>query len=269
MSKRAYWFGVGGVALILPLAGVLHAGCQATCEQDTDCPSGTFCFIGPDQCATPVPLGFCTDISQECTHATVTVCGCDNKTYLNACVASQKGQSYAATGACIAASCMSNADCGESDEVCAFTGVGICAGEGVTGSCVTIPTKCDDNFSPVCGCDGKTYQNVCDMQRAHTSELSAGGCSCQYNSQCGSGQFCNFNPGGAANGSNCLASSPIGECTPMPTSCSPLEEPVCGCDGNTYPNGCVASMQGVNVAIAGACTSALLPDAGADGGDGG
>ena len=94
----------------------------------------------------------------------------------------------------------------------------------------------------------------------------AGGCLCEDNSQCVSekGLFCNFNPGGAVTGSGCIGSSPTGQCTPMPTSCSQIQSPVCGCDGNTYGNGCIASQAGVNIAIStGACPAGVGP---ADGG---
>jgi hypothetical protein len=265
MLKRAHWIGVAGVALIAPLAGVLHAGCQSTCELDSDCPQGTFCFLGPGQCAQAVPLGFCTDIADHCTAAAVPVCGCDNRTYLNACVASRNGQAQATSAACVNSPCLTNGDC-QKDEVCSFTTVGICPGEGVSGSCVVKPTKCEDSLSAVCGCDGKTYQNVCEMQKAGVSELSATACSCQDNSQCGADQFCSF--GGTA-GSGCLGGAPMGTCAFRPKSCSTDVQEVCGCDGNTYQNGCLASKAGTNVAFMTACTASMLPDAGADGGDGG
>jgi hypothetical protein len=51
--------------------------------------------------------------------------------------------------------CRSNADCAET-EICA---TGIC--EGGVGICNERPTSCPDTDSPVCGCDGVTYQNTC------------------------------------------------------------------------------------------------------------
>jgi hypothetical protein len=267
MSKRAYWFGVGGVALILPLAGVLHAGCQATCEQDTDCPSGTFCFIGPTDCASPVPEGFCTDISEICTKASVPVCGCNNKTYDNACLASQAGQAIASMSACAAAPCGASSEVCPKGQVCQFPNIGICPGQGVTGSCVTPLTSCGDALSLVCGCDGKTYDNLCEMQQAGASELTPGGCPCLDNTQCAANQFCALTIAGVINIGGCLEGDPVGTCSPMPTSCSLIQTmPVCGCDGNSYINGCVASQAGVNVALTGDCPPGVLADGGTDGG---
>ena len=269
MLKRAHWFAVGGVALIVPLAGVLHAGCQPTCTQDSECPSGTFCFLGPGQCAQPVPLGFCTDISEKCTAAAVPVCGCDNNTYVNACAASQHGQSAATMAACVPSPCGSASDPCPKGQFCQFTTTGTCQGQGVAGSCVVSPLTCQDTFQPVCGCDGKTYRNLCEMQKAGVSQLAPTGCSCQDNSQCGADQFCSFAIIGVGNVTGCLATAPVGACSPRPTSCSQLQQLVCGCDGNTYTNACIASQAGVNVALSGACTAAVLPDGGADGGDAG
>jgi hypothetical protein len=39
-----------------------------------------------------------------------------------------------------------------------------------------------------------------------------------------------------------------GSCQPKPQSCPELDEPVCGCDGKTYPNSCTAHLAGVSVA---------------------
>jgi hypothetical protein len=72
----------------------------ATCMQQSDCGTGTFCYISPGRCAETMPLGFCAE-DTDCEEANIPVCGCDDKPYPNACASSRAGQSYVA-GPCIA-----------------------------------------------------------------------------------------------------------------------------------------------------------------------
>lgn len=44
-----------------------------------------------------------------------------------------------------------------------------------------------------------------------------------------------------------------GACTPKPEMCTMDYNPVCGCDGETYSNACVAASAGVSVASKGEC----------------
>jgi subtilisin-like proprotein convertase family protein len=63
---------------------------------------------------------------------------------------------------------------------------------------------------------------------------------------CDPGQFCLFPTG------QCCCDVP-GSCQPIPQSCPPDDEPVCGCDDQTYANECMAWMAGVSVAELEAC----------------
>jgi hypothetical protein len=49
---------------------------------------------------------------------------------------------------------------------------------------------------------------------------------------CGNGEFCQFPAG------KCGAFDMTGTCTRIPTVCTRIFRPVCGCDGKTYPNDC-------------------------------
>jgi hypothetical protein len=44
-----------------------------------------------------------------------------------------------------------------------------------------------------------------------------------------------------------------GKCVKAPGECSDISKPVCGCDGETYPNRCLAAKEDVTVKSEGAC----------------
>ena len=51
----------------------------------------------------------------------------------------------------------------------------------------------------------------------------------------------------------CGAADQMGTCSPKPEMCTMQYDPVCGCDGKTYGNGCSANAQGVSAAYKGEC----------------
>jgi hypothetical protein len=73
-------------------------------------------------------------------------------------------------------------------------------------------------------------------------------CGSRGQSQCADGSFCNF-PVEAA----CGSFDAPGVCQEIPDFCPEIFLPVCGCDGNTYPNSCFAANAGVSVSAEGAC----------------
>jgi uncharacterized membrane protein len=117
--------------------------------------------------------------------------------------------------------------------------------------------SCTEIFEPVCGCDGQTYGNACAAAEANASVEHLGACGvpeCTSNADCNEADYC-FS-GDGCNGP--------GTCKPRPVACTREFRPVCGCDGQTYGNACVAAAAGVNVASQGACDAQTECNSNAD-----
>ncbi|XP_014677544.1 PREDICTED: serine protease inhibitor dipetalogastin-like [Priapulus caudatus] len=92
----------------------------------------------------------------------------------------------------------------------------------------TAPCQCPRYVRPVCGTDGQTYQNACQLECAS-----------------------------AAAGNEGLAVDHDGKCeqssTAAPCNCLGAIREVCGTDGNTYPNPCMlecaAREQGIRIRV--------------------
>ena len=253
-------------------------GCADTCapihcEANADCGSDEL-YCAKSACDDGT--GVCAVRPTFCTAEWAPVCGCDGDTYSNACHAATAGVNVEGGGVCEGQVCAGFAGipCG-AGLWCDFD-PGTCQWADQTGVCVEIPAVCPDVWDPVCGCDGTTYGNDCERQMAMVPKDKDGTCGCLVIVDCAPGYTgvdsdgdgcvdscipiaCETNDECEVGGYFCRKDGcdGLGHCQPKPDACLAVYEPVCGCDGQTYSNSCVAASAGVNVASAGACEDSI------------
>lgn len=149
------------------------------------CGPKQFCSFPPEaHCGAADMSGTCAQMPDACIQMVDEVCGCDDKTYSNGCMAAQAGVSVLAKGPCkppettaeggLCGTRGASGDCAPG-LYCAYKPD--CGTTDVGGVCSKKPTMCTKIYKPVCGCNGKNYGNACTAAAEGVSIVKDGNCS--------------------------------------------------------------------------------------------
>lgn len=216
------------------LCEIAHAHCASggSCVSDADCGGDQYCHYEPGACAgSGDGLGECRAIPPEsaCTLEQPPVCGCDGVTYGCEADANASGVSVLHSGACTSACAAQDA---RAEGAC-FLILGV----RWTGS------TCEQLGG--CSCEGADcgalYETDAECRAAHEGcERAPGGaCGGEAGDVCRPDEWCDFEDPHVCGGDD-----GSGVCAPRPLGCTDIDDPACGCDGETYPNACDAQAAG-------------------------
>jgi hypothetical protein len=108
---------------------------------------------------------------------------------------------------------------------------------------------CTTQYDPVCGADNKTYGNACVAEQACVEIAYPG--ECTQTPVCTDKDGDGYSPQGGACGP--LDCNDRNRRINPGVVCPTLYDPVCGRDGTTYSNACVARQACAKIAYRGVC----------------
>jgi hypothetical protein len=147
----------------------------------------------------------------------------------NAC-SCEKGRVSCTSLVCTKSCSSSDRSRCESNEYCAFA-QGVCGNNNARGECAPKPQACTEEIAEVCGCDNKTYTNLCNAAAAGTSLLYRGACKPEGCTHRGVryDDGANFPAGDGCN--TCTCTKGTASCTekacPPPSACGGADKTVC------------------------------------------
>ncbi|KAM3571114.1 hypothetical protein VYU27_006825 [Nannochloropsis oceanica] len=223
----------------LPVAVAEVTGTSTTdCggASDIKCAPEYVCIYQPgNECGVANGLGKCElAADMMCTAEYLPVCGCDNKTYSNACVAQYQ----------VRVDVKHKGECKEDEETATAE-----IAEVVDKEEEADAISSNSGLFPIR--DGGIINGA---ESANDTDGPFSAHACNNNKDCGFNGYCYIQEGG------CSSNNPVteGVCTKKPLMCdSPpfttVFTAVCGCDGTTYPTECYAQHAGVSILYRGAC----------------
>ena len=213
-------------------------GQPGVCFESDDCDEDSFCEKDEGNCMGP---GDCMHRPLDCPHEWSPVCGCDGLTHHSNCARQAAGVAKQYDGQC-RPECIGEGEiagdvpgappcCGGLEPIdCSQPGMGL--------PCI----ECERAFvCAMCG-DGqcKRGENSCNCPEDCGPQHG-----CFANRDCPDDQFCEHLDGECNGWGTCVHYPPV--------ECPDVEEPLCGCDGQTYANNCTRQHEGVSILHSGVC----------------